>query len=82
MIYQNFKKNLKANYKSFEKLISHLGYDKNCFISFQIYEMMLSLGYKILIKNILEYKHSNFIKSYIDFLCEKKSYYKKLEMLE
>ena len=28
------------------------------------------------IKKILEYKHNNFMKAYIDFLFEKKSYYK------
>ena len=39
---------------------------------------MISLGYKIVIKKILEYKHSNFMKPYIDFLFEKKSYYKKI----
>ena len=71
------RKNMKKNYKSSEKLITHLGYDKNCFISFEMYEMMISLGYKIVIKKILEYKHSNFMKPYIDFLFEKKSYYKK-----
>ena len=49
------RKNLKENYESSEKLITHLGYDKNCFISFQMYEMMISLGYKIVIKKILEY---------------------------
>ena len=70
------RKNLKNNYKSSEKLISHLGYDKNSYISFEMYEMMKSLGYKINIKKILEYKHSNFMKPYIDFLFEKKSYYK------
>ena len=70
------RKNLKENYKSSEKLISHLGYDKNCYISFEMHEMMASLGYKIVIK-ILEYKHSNFMKPYIDFLFEKKSYHKK-----
>ena len=43
-----------------------------------MYEMMISLGYKIVIKTILEYKHSNFMKPYIDFLFEKKSYYKKI----
>ena len=43
-----------------------------------MYEMMKSLGYKINIKNILEYKHSNFMKPYIDFLFEKKSYYKSI----
>ena len=72
------RKNLKENYESSEKLITHLGYDKNCFISFQMYEMMISLGYKIVVKKILEYKHSNFMKPYIDFLFQKKSYYKKI----
>ena len=71
------RKNLKESYGSSEKLITHLGYDKNCFISFQMYKMMISLGYRIVIKKILEYKHSNFMKPYIDFLFEKKSYYKK-----
>ena len=72
------KKNLKENYKSSEKLISHLGYDKNSYISFEMYEMMKSLGYKINIKKILEYKHDNFMKPYIDILFEKKSYYKSI----
>ena len=72
------RKNLKENYKSSEKLISHLGYDKNSYISFEMYEMMKSLGYRINIKKILEYKHSNFMKPYIDFLFEKKSYYKSI----
>ena len=57
-------------------MISHLGYDKNSYISFEMYEMLKSLGYKINIKKILEYKHDDFMKSYIDFLFEKKSYYK------
>ena len=51
------RKNLKENYKSSEKLISHLGYDKNSYISFEMYEIMKSFGYKINIKKILEYKH-------------------------
>ena len=72
------RKNVKNNYKSSEKLITHLGYDKNCYISFEMYEMMISLGYKIVVKKILEYKHSNFMKPYIDFLFEKKSYYKEI----
>ena len=41
------RKNLKNNYKSSEKLISHLGYDKNAYISFEMYVMMKFLGYKI-----------------------------------
>ena len=44
------RKNLKENYRSSEKLISHLGYDKNSYISFEMYEMMMSLGYKLEIK--------------------------------
>ena len=71
-------KNLKENYKSSEKLISHLGYDKNSYISFKMYEILKYLGYKIIIKRVLEYKHSNFMKPYIDFLFEKKSYYKSI----
>ena len=66
------RKNLKENYKSSEKLISHLGYDKNSYVSFEMYEMLKSLGYKINIKKILEYKHDNFMKPYIDILFEKK----------
>ena len=72
------RKNLKENYESSEKLISHLGYDKDSYISFEMYEMMKSLGYRINIKKILEYKHENFMKPYIDFLFEKKSYYKSI----
>ena len=66
------RKNLKENYKSSIKLISNLGYDKNSYISFEMYQIMKSLGYKINIKRILEYKHDNFMKPYIDFLFEKK----------
>ena len=71
------RKHLKENYKSSEKLITHLGYDKNSYISFETYEMMISLGYKIVIKKILEYKHSNFMKPYIDFLFKKNLIIKK-----
>ena len=43
-----------------------------------MYEMLMSLGYEINVKKILGYRHSNFMKPYIDFLFEKKSYYKKI----
>ena len=66
------RKNLKENYNSPEKLISHLGYDKNCYIPFEMYEMMISLGHKIVINQILEYKHSDFMKTYIIFFLRKK----------
>ena len=75
------RKNLKENYKSSEKLITHLGYDKNCYISFEMYEIMISLGYKIIVNKILEYKHSNFMKPYIDFLFDKNLIIKKMGIL-
>ena len=71
------RKNLKDN-KSSEKLITHLGNDKNSYISFEMYQMLKSLGYKINIKKILEYKHSDFMKPYINILFEKKSCYKSI----
>ena len=43
-----------------------------------MYEMMISLGYKINVEKVLEYKHANFMKPYIVFLFEKKYYYKKI----
>ena len=45
-----------------------------------MYEMMISLGYKLVIKKVLEYKHSNFMKPYINFLFEKKVIIRKLGM--
>ena len=75
------KTNLKQNYKSSKKIIGHHGYNKNVYLSFEMYEMMRSLGYKIKIKRVLEYRHENFMKPYIDFLFEKKSYYKSINDL-
>ena len=72
------RKNLKQNYKSSEKLISHLGYNKDSYISFEMYEILKFLGYRINIKRILEYRHSDFMKSYINILFERKSYYKSI----
>ena len=37
------EKIIKKNYKSSEKLIPHLGYDKNAYSTFEMYEMMKSL---------------------------------------
>ena len=66
------RKNLKENYKSSDKIIGHHGYNKNSFVSFEMYEMLRSLGYKLKIKRILEFRHDYFMKPYIDFLFEKK----------
>ena len=72
------KSNLKENYKSSGKSINHLGSDENNYLSFEMYELLLNLGYDIKIKKILEYYHSDYMKEYIDFLYNKKTEYKKL----
>ena len=72
------KINLKENYKSSGKLINHLGSDENNYLSFEMYKLLLKLGYDIEIKKILEYYHSDFMKNYIDFLYDKKLSIKKL----
>ena len=41
------KTNLKENYKSSGKLINHLGSDENNYLSFEMYKLLLSLGYDI-----------------------------------
>ena len=41
------KTNLKENYKSCRKLINHLGSDKNNYLSFEMYKLLLNLGYDI-----------------------------------
>ena len=43
-----------------------------------MYKLLLELGYDKVIKKILEYYHSNFMKNYTDSLCNKKTEYKKL----
>ena len=72
------KTNLKENYKSSGKLINHLGSDENNYLSFEMYKLLLKIGYEIEIKKILEYYHSDFMKKYIDFLYDKKTEYKKI----
>ena len=67
------RRNLKDNYKSSEKLIAHLGYNKNTDVLFEMYQMLKSLGYKINISKVLEYRHSNYMKPYKDFLFGKKN---------
>ena len=76
------RKNLKENYKSSDKITDHHGHNKNSYISFEMYEMLKSLGYKINIKRILEYRHTNFMKPYIDFLFEKNHIINQLRTLE
>ena len=59
-------------------MINHLGLDENNYLSFEMYKLLLKLGYNIEIKKILEYYHSDFMKNYIDFLYHKKTEYKKI----
>ena len=59
-------------------MINHLGSDENNYLSFEMYKLLLKLGYDIEIKKILEYYHSDFMKNYIDFLYDKKTEYKKI----
>ena len=46
----DYQKNLKENYKSSVKLINHLGSDENSYLSFEMYKLLLKLGYDIEIK--------------------------------
>ena len=64
---KNFNKNKYGQNKNYSCLlnveiyttyISHLGYDKDSYISFEMYEMMKSLGYKI---NIKKYYNINIV---------------------
>ena len=55
-------KDIKYNTQS-EKLITNIGNDSNCYINFEMYQMMKNAGYDITIKKILEFKHETiFIK--------------------
>ena len=58
-----------------EKLISNLGNDSNCYLNFEMYQMMKNAGYDITIKKILEFKHEAIFKNYIEFLYAKKKQY-------
>ena len=81
--YDNFsdyqKINLKENFKSSGKLINHLRSDENNYLSFEMYKLLLKLGYDIEIRKKLEYYHNDFMKNYIDFLYDKKTEYRKIE---
>ena len=49
-------KNINYNSQS-EKLITNLGNDSNCYLNFEMYQMMKKAGYDIVIKKILEFEH-------------------------
>ena len=68
------KNNILYNSQS-EKLIVNLGNDSNCYLNFEMYQMMKKAGYDITIKKILEFEHDTIFKNYIEFLYSKKKQY-------
>ena len=70
------RNNKNTNYNSqSEKLIPNLGNDSNCYLNFEMYQMMKNAGYDITIKKILEFKHEAIFKDYIHYLYSKKKEY-------
>ena len=67
-------KNINYNSQS-EKLITNLGNDSNCYLDFEMYQMIKKAGYDIVIKKILEFKHKAIFKNYIQYLYSKKKEY-------
>ena len=65
------KENTNYNSQS-EKLITNLGNDSNCYLNFEMYQMMKKAGYEMVIKKILEFKHKEIFKNYIEYLYSKK----------
>ena len=67
------RQNNNSNYNSqSEKLITNLGNDSNCYLNFEMYQMMKKAGYDITIKKILEFKHKPIFKEYIEYFYSKK----------
>ena len=73
---KNKRNNKNSNYKSqSEKLISNIGNDSNCYINFEMYQVLKLAGYDIEIKKTLEFKHKAIFKNYIEYLYSKKKQY-------
>ena len=65
--------NKNINYNSqTEKSIINLGNDSNCYLNFEMYQIMKKDGYDIKIKKILEFKHKAIFKNYLGYLYSKK----------
>ena len=70
------RQNNNTNYNSqSEKLITNLGNDSNCYLNFEMYQMMKKVGYEIVVKKILEFKHKAIFRNYIEYLYSKKKEY-------
>ena len=68
------KNDINCNSQS-EKLITNLGNDSNCYLNFEMYQMMKNAGYEISIKKILEFQHKAIFKEYIEYPYSKKKEY-------
>ena len=67
------RQNNNTNYNSqSEKLITNLGNDSNCYLNFEMYQIMKKAGYNIIIKKILEFHHKAIFKEYAEYLYSKK----------
>ena len=61
---KNKRQNNNFNYNSqSEKLITNLGNDSNCYLNFEMYQMIKKVCYDITIKKILEFKHNAILKN-------------------
>ena len=70
------RQNNNSNYNSqSEKLILNLGNDSNCYLNFEMHQMMKKVGYEITIKKILEIKHEKIFSNYTKYLYSKKKQY-------
>ena len=70
------RNNKNTNYNSqSEKSIPNLGNDSNCYLNFEMYQIMKNAGYDITVKKILEFKHEAIFKNYIEYLYSKKKQY-------
>ena len=67
-------KNINYNSQS-EKLITNLGNDSNCYLNFEMYQMMKKAGYEIAINKKFEFKHKAIFKNYIEYLYSKEKEY-------
>ena len=65
------RQNNNSNYNSqSEKLVTN--YDSNCYLNFEMYQMMKKAGYIIVVNKILEFKQKAISKNYIEYLYSKK----------
>ena len=70
------RQNNNTNYNSqTEKLITNLGNGSNCYLNFEMYQLLKKAGYAIDIKKILEFEHKAIFKDYIEYLYSKKKEY-------